>query len=56
VLAIAVTLYFAPTIIAHRRGHHDVWAILMLNFFAGWTVMAWVVALVWAFQDLGKAS
>ena len=53
-LAVVVAVYFAPSIIAHCRGHHNVWAILMLNFFAGWTVIAWMVALVWAFTKVDR--
>jgi hypothetical protein len=54
VVAVVVAVYFAPSIIAHCRGHHNVWAILMLNFFAGWTVIAWMVALVWAFTKVDR--
>jgi hypothetical protein len=36
-------VYFAPIIIADRRGHHNTRAIFVLNLFAGWTVIAWVI-------------
>src|SRR5258707_7205341 len=41
-------IYFLPTIIANRRMHNNRLAIFVLNLFAGWTVIAWVIALVWA--------
>ena len=43
-------MYFLPTIIAFARSKRDALAILMLNFFLGWTMIGWVVALVWALK------
>jgi hypothetical protein len=40
--------YFLPTIVARMRQHRQTLAIGMLNLFAGWTFIGWVVALVWA--------
>jgi hypothetical protein len=40
-------LYFLPTVLATRRGHH-VLPILLLNFFLGWTVIGWFVMFFWA--------
>ena len=48
-LALAfATIYFFPTVIAAVRGHREVFAILVLNTFLGWTYLGWVMALVWA--------
>jgi len=41
-------LYFLPSIIASARSKRDVTAIVLLNFLLGWTMIGWVVALVWA--------
>jgi hypothetical protein len=41
-------MYFLPTIIAFARNKRDTTAILLLNFFLGWTMIGWIVALVWA--------
>jgi hypothetical protein len=43
-------MYFLPSLIALVRGKRDVAAIVVLNFFLGWTVIGWVVALVWALK------
>jgi hypothetical protein len=43
-------MYFLPSIIAFARSKRDTTAILMLNFFLGWTMIGWVVALVWALK------
>lgn len=41
-------MYFLPSIIAMARSKRDTLAIFLLNFFLGWTVIGWIVALVWA--------
>ena len=43
-----VIIYFAPSIVAYERGHHQRHAILALNLFLGWTVLGWIAAFVWA--------
>jgi hypothetical protein len=47
-IAIPLTLYFLPLIVAKTRNHRQTLAIGVLNFLAGWTLIGWVVALVWA--------
>jgi hypothetical protein len=42
----AVLLYFLPSIIAHNK--RDFTAILLVNLLFGWTVIGWIIALVWA--------
>ena len=48
VLIVAVGLYFLPWIVANRRGHHQLDSVVVLNLFGGWTVIAWIAALIWA--------
>jgi hypothetical protein len=47
-LAISFVVYFLPAIIAGRRKHPNATAITVLNLILGWTLLGWVVALVWA--------
>ena len=47
-LAILLGLYFLPTIIVISRRKRNAVAVGALNFFLGWTLIGWVVALVWA--------
>ena len=47
-LTFAAFIYFLPWVIARGRKHHNSDAILVLNLFLGWTVLGWVIALVWA--------
>lgn len=46
--AIGLVGYFLPAIVARGREHRQMIAIVVLNAFLGWTVLGWVVALVWA--------
>lgn len=46
VLAIAIFIYFLPTVIGRRK--RNVTAIFVLNLFLGWSIIGWIVALVWA--------
>ena len=41
-------LYFLPFLIASLRQHKNIFAILLLNLFLGWTGIGWVIALVWS--------
>jgi hypothetical protein len=43
-------MYFLPSIIALARSKRDIVGIVLLNFFLGWTMIGWVVALVWALK------
>jgi len=46
--------YFLPSIVALVRGKRDTLAICLLNLFLGWTLIGWIIALVWAFKvDVG---
>jgi hypothetical protein len=47
-ILIGLFLYFIPAIVARRREHHNAGAITVLNVFLGWTLLGWVIALVWA--------
>ena len=41
-------MYFLPSIIALAKSKRDLLAIFLLNLFLGWSVIGWIVALVWA--------
>lgn len=40
--------YFIPTVVAANRRHARQGAIALLNALAGWTVVGWLAALIWA--------
>jgi hypothetical protein len=43
---IALYIYFIPAIVG--RKHDEAIAIAVLNLLLGWTLVGWVLALVWA--------
>lgn len=47
-LTLAVAPYLAPTGVAAYRDHPEKTPIFLINLFFGWTVIGWIVALVWA--------
>lgn len=48
VVLLLALAHFLPTIIALARGHHNGFAIFLTNLLLGWTVIGWVIALIWA--------
>ena len=45
-----VFFYFLPSITAQRRKAPDIGAVFVLNFFLGWTLIGWIVALALAYR------
>jgi hypothetical protein len=43
-----LSLYFVPLFIAILRKHKNIAGIAVLNIVLGWTLIGWVVALIWA--------
>jgi hypothetical protein len=43
-------LYMLPTYEAWKNEHPNLAAIALVDLFLGWTVLGWVVAIVWAFR------
>jgi hypothetical protein len=48
VVILAVLLYFLPAIIAMKRGHKQQNSIALTNLFFGWTLLGWVICLIWS--------
>jgi hypothetical protein len=55
VFAVLITIlsifYFLPFAIAFYRKRINTGAIFALNLFLGWSLIGWVIALVWALKD-----
>jgi Superinfection immunity protein len=45
-LLFVTVLYFLPSIVGHKK--RDFAGILILNLLFGWTVIGWIIALIWA--------
>lgn len=51
-----IGIYFLPAIVATFRNHHQANAIAILNLFLGWTLLGWVIALVWSATAIPKQT
>ncbi len=51
ILVAGIALYVLPSIIAGYRHKKNVNAIGVLNLLLGWTVIGWIVALIWALTE-----
>ena len=45
-LLFVTMLYFLPSIVGHKK--RDFAGIFILNLLFGWTVIGWIIALIWA--------
>ncbi len=48
VTIVVICLYFLPYANALCMGNKNRGAILVLNLLLGWTVIGWIIALVWS--------
>lgn len=55
-LLVALMVYFLPLLIATQRGHRNLAPIGLTNLFFGWTLMGWLITLIWAFSDNTERS
>ncbi len=55
-LIVATLIYFLPTIIALARGHLSTLAIFLLNLLLGWTLLGWLIALIWSCTGFTAAN
>lgn len=56
VLGVSLLLYFLPTIIAVKRDHKSKGGIIALNILLGWTMLVWLICLVWSLSDSGHST
>jgi hypothetical protein len=47
--------YFVPTLIAAVRRHQSSSAIFVVNLIFGWTVLGWLIALIWSMSATNVA-
>ena len=45
---VGFALYFLPTIIVLARRKKNVLGPILVNVLLGWTIIGWIVALIWA--------
>ncbi|WP_420432221.1 superinfection immunity protein [Hyphobacterium sp.] len=45
---LGLLMMFLPTLIALVRSHHNTFAIFLTNLLLGWTIIGWLIALIWS--------
>lgn len=50
-MTLLVLLYMLPWFVALGRHHKNSPAIAALNLLLGWSIIGWIIALVWAYTD-----
>jgi len=55
-LILGFVFYFLPSFIANKKPHAN--GVFLVNLLLGWTVLFWVICLIWAFSGSiqGKCS
>ena len=48
VTSLLAALYFLPSVVATARRKRNAGAITLLNLFLGWTILGWIIALIWS--------
>ena len=51
IIVITALIYFIPTVICLIRKHTYKLYIICLNIILGWTLIGWIVCLIWSFID-----
>ena len=47
-IVLIFAFYFLPTLVSFLRQRKNRLAIFLLNLLLGWTILGWVVSLVWS--------
>jgi len=48
---ILLLVYLVPSLVAFHRFHENKFGVLLVNFLTGWTVIGWIVCMVWSLRD-----
>jgi hypothetical protein len=55
-LGLMVCTYMLPAIVAGCRPHPSRLGVLVLNLVAGWTLIGWIAAFIWACAQTQEVS
>lgn len=47
-IILGAAFYFLPSLLANGSKKKNTASIFVLNLFLGWTLIGWVIALIWA--------
>lgn len=48
---IFIGIYLIPLLVAVQRKHSNKTPIILVSIFFGWTIIGWIIALIWATTD-----
>ncbi len=51
---LGIAVYFLPTIIGAVRHAKSIVGIILVNIFAGWTGVGWIIALIWSLVGVAE--
>lgn len=51
-VVLVLLVYLVPSFIAYWRMPPNVYSVIVINVFLGWTLIGWVVALAMALRDV----
>jgi hypothetical protein len=52
IFAVILLIYSIPSLIAYSRKHHNFLSILFTNWLLGFTILGWIIALIWSVSAL----
>lgn len=55
-LVIIAFIYLIPTLVGFSRGHLASGAIFIANLAFGWTLLGWLIVLIWALNSNTQAN
>lgn len=47
-------VYFLPFIVASYKEKQNLFLIFILNFFLGWSVIGWIILIIWAYTGKSR--
>ena len=56
IFIVVAIIYMFPTAIAYQRGHQSQGGIAALNILLGWSLVGWVIALIWSCSAVSKPA
>ena len=48
VVFLVLLVYFSPSFVAFQKDHSKSMKIFLVNLFLGWTILPWIVCVIWA--------
>jgi hypothetical protein len=55
-IAIILAAYFMPWLIGLNRGVNSVIVLFLVNLLLGWTIIGWIVCMIWAVSGQTRAQ